>query len=98
MIDLTEEQIKELASKYPESLLNLPNQWQISEETINLIAKSVQERAKEPSTLDHLINTVNASKEELGEQTEEKQLEKIEIIHPDSFQKKDDDADNIKRK
>ena len=68
MIDLTEEQIKELAAKYPDSLINLPKQINLSEETLNLIAKSVQERIKEPNTLDHVISTVNASKQELGKQ------------------------------
>ena len=84
MIDLTEEQIKEIADKFPESLINLPNQYQLSEKSLIILAKVIQERAKEPSTLDHLISTVNASKKELGEQTDEKQREAIEILIKES--------------
>ena len=80
MIDLTEEQIKEIADKLPESLINLPNQYQLSEKSLIILAKVIQERAKEPSTLDHLISTVDASKKELGEQTDEKQSEAMEIL------------------
>ena len=44
----------------------------------------MQERSKEPSTLDHLISTVNASKKELAEQTDEKQREAMEILIKES--------------
>ena len=52
MIDLTEEQIKEIADKFPESLIKLHIQYQLSEKSLIMLAKLCK---KDQKSLQHQI-------------------------------------------